>query len=150
VGSGPFPTELLNELGESLREYGAEYGATTGRPRRCGWLDLPVLKYSIMLSGVTELMMTKSDVLTHFDTLKVCTGYRIKGELTEELPFDIDTPMEPVYEELPSWSVDLTGITEKKDLPGELLDYVAFVEARAGVPITYVSVGPDREQIIKM
>ncbi|HEC43754.1 MAG TPA: adenylosuccinate synthase [Bacteroides sp.] len=150
VGSGPFPTELVNETGEALREHGAEYGATTGRPRRCGWLDLPVLKYTIMLSGVTELIMTKSDVLTHFDTLQVCTGYKYNGKITDELPFDINLPVEPVYREIPSWNADLTGITEKKDLPVELLDYVDFVEKEVGVRISYVSVGPDRNQIIKM
>ncbi len=150
VGSGPFPTELLDETGEALRKYGSEYGATTGRPRRCGWLDLAVLKYSIMLSGVTELMMTKSDVLSTFDALQVCTAYKINGEVSDELPFDIDTPLEPMYEELPCWSEDLTGMTEKEDLPKELLDYIVFVEKEVGVPISYVSVGPDREQIIKM
>jgi adenylosuccinate synthase len=150
VGSGPFPTELENKTGEALRKYGAEYGATTGRPRRCGWLDLPVLKYSIMLSGVTELMMTKSDVLSHFDALQVCTGYRIHGEVTDELPFDINAPIEPVYKEMPSWTRDISGITGKTGLPSELLDYIAFIEKEVGVPITYVSVGPDRTQIVKM
>ncbi len=150
VGSGPFPTEQENKTGEALRNHGAEYGATTGRPRRCGWLDLPVLKYSIMLSGVTELIMTKSDVLTHFDTLKVCTEYKYDGKTTDELPFDINVPVNPVYKELPSWNKDLTGITEKKDLPVELIDYINFIEEKVGVSISYVSVGPDREQIIKM
>jgi adenylosuccinate synthase len=150
VGSGPFPTEQDNETGISLRDHGAEYGATTGRPRRCGWLDLPVLKYSIMLSGITELMMTKSDVLTHLDTLQVCTAYKINGRETDELPFDINAPIEPVYRQMPSWNKDLTGITKKDELPAELLDYVAFIEKEAGVPVSHVSVGPDREQIIKM
>jgi adenylosuccinate synthase len=150
VGSGPFPTEQENQTGEALRKYGAEYGATTGRPRRCGWLDLPVLKYSIMLSGVTELIMTKSDVLSHFDMLQVCTAYKSNGEVSDELPFDIKARVEPVYSELPSWDKDLTGITSKKELPSELLDYVAFIENEVGVPITYVSVGPSREQIIKL
>jgi adenylosuccinate synthase len=150
VGSGPFPTEQENETGEALRKYGVEYGATTGRPRRCGWLDLPVLKYSIMLSGVTELIMTKSDVLTHFDTLQVCTAYKMNGTVSAELPFDIHAPVEPVYEELPSWDKDLTGISRKEELPRELLDYIAFIEKETGIPLSYVSVGPDREQIIKM
>ncbi len=150
VGSGPFPTEQDNETGISLRDFGVEYGATTGRPRRCGWLDLPVLKYSVMLSGVTELMMTKSDVLTHFETLQVCTAYKINGSETDELPFDINAPVEPIYREMPSWKKDLTGITDKADLPAELMDYVAFIEKEVGVPVSYVSVGPDREQIIKM
>jgi adenylosuccinate synthase len=148
VGSGPFPTEQDNDTGIALREYGSEYGATTGRPRRCGWLDLPVLKYSIMLSGVTELLMTKSDVLTHFDTLQVCTAYRSNGKVSDELPFDILAPVEPVYTELPSWEKDLKGISRKEDLPPELLAYIAFIEKEVGVPVTYVSVGPDREQII--
>jgi adenylosuccinate synthase len=150
VGSGPFPTEQENETGKSLREHGAEYGATTGRPRRCGWLDLPVLKYSIMLSGVTELLMTKSDVLTHFDTLQVCTGYRINGRETDELPYDINTPVEPIYRDFPSWKKDLTGITRKEEFPVELLNYIDFIQKETGVPVSYVSVGPDREQIIKM
>ncbi len=150
VGSGPFPTEQENAIGESLRKHGVEFGATTGRPRRCGWLDLPVLKYSIMLSGVTELLMTKSDVLSHFDTLKICTSYRLNGVETEELPYDIRAAVEPVYREFPSWEKDLTGIHDKAGIPGKLLEYIAFIETEAGIPVTYVSVGPDREQIIKM
>jgi len=150
VGSGPFPTEQDNKIGEALREHGAEYGATTGRPRRCGWLDLPALKYSIMLSGVTEMMMTKSDVLTHFDTLQVCTGYKYEGKETDELPFDINIPVEPVYREFPAWDKDLTGISKKEDLPVELLDYVDFIEKEVGITVSYVSVGPDREQIVRM
>jgi len=150
VGSGPFPTEQENKTGEALREHGAEYGATTGRPRRCGWLDLPALKYSIMLSGVTEMMMTKSDVLTHFNKLQVCTGYKYNGKETDELPFDINIPVEPVYKEFSAWDKDLTGISKKEDLPVELLDYVDFIEKEVGIPVSYVSVGPDREQIVKM
>jgi adenylosuccinate synthase len=150
VGSGPFPTEQDNDTGLALRQYGSEYGATTGRPRRCGWLDLPVLKYSVMLSGVTELLMTKSDVLTHFDTLKVCTAYRSNGKVSDELPFDILAPAEPVYTELPSWKKELKGINSRKDLPDELLGYIAFIEKEVGVPVSYVSVGPDREQVIRM
>lgn len=150
VGGGPFPTEQDNEIGKALRDHGVEYGATTGRPRRCGWLDLPVLKYSIMLSGVTELMMTKSDVLSHFDALQVCTGYRLNGEVTGELPFDIHAPVDPIYREMPSWKQDLTGIRSRSELPRELLDYIAFIEQETGIPVTYVGVGPDREQIIKL
>lgn len=150
VGSGPFPTEQENETGQALRDHGAEYGATTGRPRRCGWLDLPVLKYSIMLNGVTELMMTKSDVLTHFDTLKVCTEYRIDGKECHQLPYDINQPVEPVYREMPSWNVDITGMTRKAELPAELLDYVDFIEKETGVPVSVVSVGPDRKQYVKL
>jgi adenylosuccinate synthase len=150
VGSGPFPTELDNELGEALREFGAEYGATTGRPRRCGWLDLPALKYSIMLSGVTELNMTKSDVLTHFDTLRVCTAYKINGEETQELPFDINQPVEPVYTEMPAWKADISKMRRKEELPVEMLDYLSFIESEVGVPISVISVGADREQFISL
>lgn len=150
VGSGPFPTELEGELGEALREYGAEYGATTGRPRRCGWLDLPALKYSIMLSGVTELNMTKSDVLTHFDTLRVCTAYKINGKQTQELPFDINQPVEPVYREMPVWKEDISIMRSKEELPVEMLDYLKFIESEVNIPIPVISVGPDREQFISL
>ncbi len=150
VGSGPFPTELEGELGEALREYGAEYGATTGRPRRCGWLDLPALKYSIMLSGVTELNMTKSDVLTHFDTLRVCTAYKINGKQTQELPFDINQPLEPVYREMPVWKEDISKMRSKEELPVEMLDYLKFIESEVNIPVSVISVGPDREQFISL
>ena len=150
VGSGPFPTELEGEMGEALREYGAEYGATTGRPRRCGWLDLPALKYSIMLSGVTELNMTKSDVLTHFDTLRVCTAYRIDGKETQELPFDINRPVDPVYKEMPVWKEDISKMRSKEELPVEMTDYLKFIESEVGIPVTVISVGPDREQFITL
>jgi adenylosuccinate synthase len=150
VGSGPFPTELEGEMGEALREYGAEYGATTGRPRRCGWLDLPALKYSIMLSGVTELNMTKSDVLTHFDTLRVCTAYKINGVETKEIPFDINLPVEPVYKEMPIWKEDISNMRSKEELPVEMLDYLKFIESEVNVPVSVISVGPDREQYISL
>jgi adenylosuccinate synthase len=150
VGSGPFPTELEGEMGEALREYGAEYGATTGRPRRCGWLDLPALKYSIMLSGVTELNMTKSDVLTHFDTLRVCTAYKINGKETQELPFDINLPVEPVYKEMPVWKEDITKMRNKEELPVEMLDYIKFIESEVNIPVSVISVGPDREQFVSL
>jgi adenylosuccinate synthase len=150
VGSGPFPTELENEQGKALREYGAEYGATTGRPRRCGWLDLPALKYSIMLSGVTELNMTKSDVLTHFDTLRVCTAYKLEGKEIHELPFDINLPVEPVYTEMPVWKEDISKMRHKEELPAEMLDYLKFIETEVNVPISMISVGPDREQFISL
>jgi adenylosuccinate synthase len=150
VGSGPFPTELDNELGEALREHGAEYGATTGRPRRCGWLDLPALKYAIMLNGATELNMTKSDVLAHFDTLRICTAYKINGKVTQELPYDINLPVEPVYTEMPSWKVDITGMKSASALPAEMHDYLKFIESEVGVPITVISVGPDREQFVSL
>ena len=150
VGSGPFPTELEGEMGEALREYGAEYGATTGRPRRCGWLDLPALKYSIMLSGVTELNMTKSDVLTHFDTLLVCTAYKINGKVVDELPFDINLPVEPVYKEMPVWKEDISKMRSKEELPVEMLDYLKFIESEVNVPVSVISVGPDREQFVSL
>ena len=150
VGSGPFPTELEGEMGEALREYGAEYGATTGRPRRCGWLDLPALKYSIMLSGVTELNMTKSDVLTHFDTLRVCTAYKINGKETQELPFDINLPVEPVYREMPVWKEDISKMRSKEELPVEMLDYLKFIESEVKIPVSVISVGADREQFISL
>lgn len=150
VGSGPFPTELKGEMGEALREYGAEYGATTGRPRRCGWLDLPALKYSIMLSGVTELNITKSDVLTHFDTLRVCTAYKINGKETQELPFDINLPVEPVYKEMPVWKEDISKMRSKEELPVEVLDYLKFIESEVKIPVSVISVGPDREQFVSL
>jgi len=150
VGSGPFPTELEGEMGEALREYGAEYGATTGRPRRCGWLDLPALKYAIMLSGVTELNMTKSDVLTHFDTLLVCTAYKIDGKVVDELPFDINLPIEPVYKEMPIWKEDISKMRSKEELPVEMLDYLKFIESEVKVPVSVISVGPDREQFVSL
>jgi len=150
VGSGPFPTELEGEMGEALREYGAEYGATTGRPRRCGWLDLPALKYSIMLSGVTELNMTKSDILTHFDTLLVCTAYKINGKVVDELPFDINLPVEPVYKEMPVWKEDISKMRSKEELPVEMLDYLKFIESEVNVPVSVISVGPDREQFVSL
>ncbi|MFN8208059.1 MAG: adenylosuccinate synthase [Bacteroidales bacterium] len=148
VGSGPFPTELSDATGEELRKKGHEFGATTGRPRRCGWLDLVALKYSIMINGVTQLFMTKADVLTGFDTIRICTGYRINGQVTEILPFDIDAPIEPVYIEMKPWKTDLCVITSESEFPPELSAYIAFVEKYTGLPVTLVSVGPDRKQII--
>ena len=150
VGSGPFPTEQENETGIALRDHGAEYGATTGRPRRCGWLDLPALKYSIMLNGVTELMITKSDVLTHIDTLRVCTAYRVNGKESQQLPFDINQPVDPVYKEMPSWSQDISVMEKKEDLPKELLDYLDFIESEVNIPITVISLGPDRKQYVRL
>ncbi len=150
VGSGPFPTELLEETGELLRASGREYGSTTGRPRRCGWLDLVALRYTVMLNGVTRLIMTKADVLSGFDTLRVATAYRIHGKLTTEIPFDTDTPIEPVYTDLPGWSQDISGMRDKKSLPESLAGYIRFIEDYLHVPVTIVSVGPDREATISM
>jgi adenylosuccinate synthase len=148
VGSGPFPTELFDETGEKLANIGHEFGSTTGRPRRCGWLDLPALKYAIMINGVTELNMMKTDVLDTFDTIKVCTKYKINGEETDVLPFDFTDDVEPTYTEMKGWNTDLTGLTNDNDLPSEVMDYIAFIEGETGVPITVVSVGPDREQTL--
>lgn len=150
VGSGPFPSELHNKEGDHLRELGKEFGSTTGRPRRCGWLDLVALKYSLMLNGVTQLIMTKTDVLDTFDTIKVATAYSIDGELTDHLPYNMETEVTPVFTELPGWNTDLTGVRNKDQFPKELNEYLQFLEKELKVPIKYVSVGPDREQIIEM
>ena len=151
VGSGPFPTELTDEVGEQIRAVGREFGATTGRPRRCGWLDLPALNYAIMINGVTELMMMKADILSEFDTIKVCTHYKFKGETIDYLPYDIiDEAVEPVYIEMKGWKVDLTQMDQQEQLPVELTDYVKFIEKETGVPIKVVSIGPDRKQTIMM
>ncbi len=148
VGSGPFPTELEDATGELLRERGREFGATTGRPRRCGWLDLVALNYAIMLNGVTELIMMKADVLSGFDTIRVARAYRINGVETTTMPYSLEGGVELVYDELPGWKEDLTGITSYGELPKALHDYVAYVERMTGVPVSIVSVGPDRSQTI--
>jgi adenylosuccinate synthase len=148
VGSGPFPTELHNNTGEQLRKQGHEFGSTTGRPRRCGWLDLPALKYAIMINGVTRLFMMKSDVLTGLSTIRICKSYRINGKVSDEIPYDQSALMEPVYTEMPGWSEDITGIREFEKLPGQLQDYTKMIEDETGVPVTIISTGPDREQTI--
>jgi len=150
VGSGPFPSELLGEEGEKLRDIGKEYGATTGRPRRCGWLDLVALKYSLMLNGVTQLIMTKTDVLDTFETIKVATAYSVDGELSDQMPYDLDADVKPVFTEIPGWQTDLTGIRSREQFPAELRDYITFLEKELQVPVKYVGVGPDREQIIEL
>ncbi len=150
VGSGPFPSELLDEEGEKLRDIGKEYGATTGRPRRCGWLDLVALKYSLMLNGVTQLIMTKTDVLDTFDVIRVATAYSIDGKLTDQMPFDLDVEVKPVFTEMSGWNTDLTGVRSKEQFPKELKEYITFLEKELKVPVKYVSVGPDREQIIEL
>ncbi len=150
VGSGPFPSELLDEEGERLREIGKEFGSTTGRPRRCGWLDLVALKYSLMLNGVTQLIMTKTDVLDSFDVIKVATAYSIDGELTDQVPYDFDVDVKPVFTEMPGWKTDLTGIRSKDQFPAQLTEYIRFLEKELQVPVKFISVGPDREQIIEM
>jgi len=148
VGSGPFPTELANAEGERLRNQGHEFGATTGRPRRCGWLDLPALKYSVMLSGVTELIVTKADVLSGFDAIKVCTHYKLNGKEIDYLPFEVNEPLEPVLKEFKGWKEDITKIDSFDKLPEELKDYLLFIENEVKVPIKLVSVGPNRDQTI--
>lgn len=149
VGSGPFPTELFDETGEELRRIGHEFGATTGRPRRCGWLDLPALKYACMINGVTQLIMMKADVLSNFETIKVCTAYNYKGETIEHMPYDIsDHNITPIYTELPGWSDDLTGLSSIDEIPDQLAAYIDFIEKETGLPITIVSVGPDRKQTL--
>ncbi len=149
VGSGPFPTELFDEDGAKMAKVGNEFGATTGRPRRCGWLDLVALKYAVQVNGVTELMMMKGDVLSGFKTLKICTSYKYKGEEIKHLPYSIeDEDISPIYTELPGWKEDLTQLKDIQKLPKELNDYIEFVENEVGVPIKIVSVGPDRTQTI--
>ena len=149
VGSGPFPTELHDETGEKIRDIGHEYGATTGRDRRCGWIDLPALKYAVMINGATQLSMMKADVLDTFETIQVCTHYEIDGELYDYLPYDITSmDIKPIYTEMPGWNKDLTGLTDLNDAPKAFLDYIAYLEQELHVPITIVSVGPDRAQTI--
>jgi adenylosuccinate synthase len=149
VGSGPFPTELLDETGELLRKIGNEFGATTGRPRRCGWIDLPALKYAIMINGVTKLVMTKADVLSGFETIKVCTHYKYMGQIIDYMPFDIvHDYVTPIYLDIKGWNQDLTGMTSEKELPKEMIAYIKFLEEQLNTPITIVSVGPDRNQTI--
>ena len=149
VGSGPFPTELFDEDGSRMAKVGHEFGATTGRPRRCGWLDIVALKYAVQVNGVTQLMMMKGDVLSGFDTLKICTSYSYKGEEISHFPFNIEPEnVTPIYTEFKGWESDLTGMTTKEELPQNLLDYIAFIEKEVEVPIKIVSVGPDRKQTI--
>ena len=148
VGSGPFPTELNDETGEELRRKGFEFGATTGRPRRTGWLDLPALKYAIMIDGVTELITMKADVLDTFETIKVCTGYKVDGVETDQVPYDTYAEIEPIYKEFKGWNKDLSQITREEELPFEFMNYVRFIEKELNVPISVISLGPDRVQTI--
>ncbi len=148
VGAGPFPTELFDETGKKIRDLGHEYGAVTGRERRCGWIDLVALRYSIMVNGVTQLIMMKSDVLDGFETIKACTAYRVNGQLTRNFPYDIEHGIEPVYEELPGWQTDMTRFTSEDQFPQQFRDYIAFLEKELETPITIISIGPDREQTI--
>jgi len=149
VGSGPFPTELFDEVGETMGRVGHEFGATTGRSRRCGWLDLVALKYACQVNGVTQLMMMKSDVLSGFKTLKVCTSYKYKGKEITHLPYNIEPEnVTPIYKEFKGWKEDLTAMENASQLPKELNDYIAFLEKELETPIKIVSVGPDRKQTI--
>ena len=149
VGSGPFPTELFDETGERIRQIGHEFGAVTGRPRRTGWLDLVALKYTVMIDGVTDLIMMKSDCLDTFETIKVCTSYIVDGKETDKFPFDTAAEITPVYTEFKGWNQDLTGIRREEDLPQAFKDYVKFMEEYLGVPIRIISLGPDREATIE-
>lgn len=149
VGSGPFPTELFDSVGETMGKVGNEFGATTGRPRRCGWLDLVALKYAVQINGITQLIMMKGDVLSGFKTLKVCTAYNYKGEEITHLPYNIEAEnVTPVYTEFKGWKEDLTKMTESSQLPKELNEYIEFLEKELNTPISVVSVGPDRKQTI--
>ena len=149
VGSGPFPTELFDEVGANMAKIGNEFGSVTGRARRCGWLDLVALKYAVEVNGVTELYMMKGDVLSGFETLKVCTEYKYKGEVLKHFPFNIDPEnVQPIYKEMKGWQADLTGMTNYEELPSELKEYIEFIEKELEVPIKVVSVGPDRTQTI--
>lgn len=148
VGSGPFPTELFDRVGDTIRQIGHEYGAVTGRERRCGWIDLVALRYSIMINGVTELIMMKSDVLDSFDTIKACVAYKKEGQLTRDFPFDISHDVEPVYEELPGWKTDMTRFTTEDQFPKAFNDYIRFLEHELETPIRIISIGPDRQQTI--
>ena len=150
VGSGPFPTELHDATGARIRDLGHEYGAVTGRERRCGWIDLVALRYAIMINGVTQLIMMKSDVLDDFDTIKACTHYRLPdGTVTDCMPYSIDNAgIEPVYDTLPGWHTDMTGFTSESQFPKEFADYIAYLEKQLETPITIISIGPDRRQTI--
>ena len=148
VGAGPFPTELFDETGKTIRDLGHEYGAVTGRERRCGWIDLVQLRYSVMINGVTKLIMMKSDVLDGFSTIKACVAYEMPdGSTTTELPYDI-SQVKPIYKELPGWKTDMTGFTDESQFPQAFKDYVAFLEDFLGTPIAIISIGPDRAQTI--
>lgn len=150
VGSGPFPTELFDETGRLIRDLGHEYGAVTGRERRCGWIDLVALRYAIMINGVTKLIMMKSDVLDGFPTIKACVAYKINGKETDRFPYSIDSDkIEPVYVELPGWQTPMSAMTSESQFPKEFNDYIAFLEKQLATPIAIVSVGPDRTQTIE-
>ena len=148
VGSGPFPTELFDTTGERLRNIGREYGATTGRPRRCGWLDLVALRYAVMMNGVNELIMMKADVMNGFDTVRIATAYKIDGQVVTDFPFGCHDNVEPVYTDFPGWKEDLTKVHRYEDFPESFKNYIAFIEKETGCPVKIISVGPDRSEII--
>ncbi|MCF0208931.1 MAG: adenylosuccinate synthetase, partial [Bacteroidaceae bacterium] len=148
VGAGPFPTELFDETGATMRAIGHEYGAVTGRERRCGWIDLVALRYAIIVNGVTQLIMMKSDVLDTFKTIKACVAYRQNGVEIDHFPYSIEEGIEPIYKELPGWETDMTKMTSEEQFPQAFKDYVAFLEAELKTPIKIISIGPDREQTI--
>lgn len=149
VGSGPFPTELLNETGENIRKIGGEFGATTGRPRRCGWIDLPALKYAIMINGVTQIAMTKADVLNDFEIIEACTDYKIDGNMSQQIPYDMcNSVIDPVYHKLCGWKSDLRNYSNYEDLPETFLGYLSFVEEYLGTEISMISTGPERERLV--
>ena len=147
-GSGPFPTELSDGTGEMLRQKGHEFGATTGRPRRTGWLDIPALKYAVMISGVTELIMMKADVLDGFDTVRVACGYKVDGVRTDRVPYDVYAEVEPVYKDFKGWKCNLGACRSEAELPAEFKEYIAYIEQEVGVPVRILSLGPDRDQTI--
>jgi adenylosuccinate synthase len=151
LAGGPFPTELENETGEQLRKIGSEFGATTGRPRRCGWMDLVALQYACMLNGVTKVVMTKADVLDAFDELNICTSYTINGKKTAEIPFQMmQVGIVPNYETFKGWKMESSQIREAADLPGEMKSYIEFINQNLGVKVSHISNGPGRDQIVKV
>jgi adenylosuccinate synthase len=150
VGSGPFPTELSDSSGEKLRKNGFEFGSTTGRPRRCGWLDLVALKYAIMLNGITEIVLTKADVLSDFESINICTGYKIDGKIVQKVPFDNEAVIEPVYITMKGWMKDISKLKSYDEFPPELKKYIKFIEEETNVKISIVSVGSDRLATIRI
>jgi adenylosuccinate synthase len=148
VGSGPFPTELFDADGQKMRDVGMEYGSTTGRPRRCGWLDMVALKYAVMMNGTTKLIMMKGDVLNDFPTLKVCTGYRCGGETIDYFPFETNEQITPVYKEFKGWNTNINDVRKYEDFPAEFKHYIEFIEHETGIPVSIISVGPDREETV--
>ena len=149
MGTGPFPTELNDETGERIRKVGNEFGATTGRPRRTGWIDLPALRYAIMINGVTQIAITKSDILNDFEIIEVCTDYEVDGKRTREIPYDLcTTEIKPVYHQLAGWKTDLKEFSSYDDLPETFLGYLAFLEQKLRTEITMVSTGPEREKLL--